>query len=496
MSAHSTLLRTGLALTAAVGFTILYILYPQYTHPLRKRLPSPPRGHWLVGHLIGYKREVLQGWLETYGNRLFICLGRWPTLVTTDVSLVKEICITQFKNFTDRASSFQPNRHITHLLWARGQRWRFIRAAISPAFAPSNLQLFCGQMNTSAERLVAKLKPVASEGTMFDLQQCLGETTMEVIAGTAFGVDLNQNSASQFTRAAADLFSVSGAGNTLSSLLRLIVPPIAYLYNDLPPLRARARYFRGIVRLINDFGREQIVKRRHNPDLKSLPGFLQMLLNARDPETGRELTDFEVIEQCRLFMLAGYDTTASTLTYTIYLLAQHPDIEARMVEEILSHDTSDLDLKSLQPFKYVEAVLNESLRLYPPGNSIIREAVADTTVDGLPMPKGTTVIVPLYSLHRDVSLFPEPDRFAPERFLDGDSPLAAKDKAAFGPFGHGPRMCVGYRFAMAEALIALIHLYKYYSFELSPDTPSPLPLRSGITLSPGCLIHVRALLRE
>lgn len=492
MAVQSRMIQLGIV--ATLSFTILYILYPQWASPLRKGLPSPPR-HWLVGHLAAYNLDNLQRWFAQYGNRFYVCLGRWPALVTTDVNVVKELCITQFRNFTDRASAFRPNQHINHLLWSRGNYWRFSRNAIAPAFAPANLSLFCGQMVTSAERLVEKIHEIAAEEKTLELQQCLGETTMEVIAGTAFGVDLSQHSATKFTRAAAELFAQAGVGNSLSSVLRLLVPPLAYLYNDLPYVLPRARHIRNVVRLINSFGDEQILKRRTSPELRGQPGFLQMLLNARDPESGRELTDKEVVEQCRLFMLAGYDTTASTLTYAIYLLAQHKDVEARMVEEILANDTSSLDMKSLQSFKYVDAVIQEALRLYPPGNTIIREAVADTTLGGMLVPKGTTVIVPLYCLHRDPTLFPEPLRFAPERFLP-DSPLAPTSKYAHAPFGLGPRMCIGYRFALAEAAIALIHLYKSFSFELAPDTPFPLPLRSGITLSPACPIFVRAIPRQ
>jgi len=181
-------------------------------------------------------------------------------------------------------------------------------------------------------------------------------------------------------------------------------------------------------------------------------------------------------------LLAGYETTSNALAFAIYLLAKHPNIEAKMVDEIdhLVTDQRALSLETMGDYVYVDAVCRESLRLLPSAGLFARQASQDVVIKGYLIPKGTTVVVPTFALHRHEAHWPEAALFKPERWLNRPPGLT---DAAWLPFGLGPRKCIGYRFALQEMMLTLIGLYKDFHFRLQhPDRP--LQLENGITASP------------
>jgi carlactone C-19 oxidase len=225
--------------------------------------------------------------------------------------------------------------------------------------------------------------------------------------------------------------------------------------------------------------------------------FIDLLRKARDPESGIRLDDEEVRDQLNLFVLAGYETTASTLAFTAFLLSQNPHVEAKLVEEInrLAPDKEKrLTFRDLAEFTYTSNVVNEALRLYPPGAMLSREANRDVCIGGshtelddsdgkqYQLRKGTWVVIPVYSIHRDERFWENPEVFDPDRFLPERS--EGRPKYAHLPFGLGPRNCIGQRFALEEAKLAVIALYREYTFKLHSHTEVPLKLKAGITLSP------------
>jgi cytochrome P450 len=197
------------------------------------------------------------------------------------------------------------------------------------------------------------------------------------------------------------------------------------------------------------------------------------LVRASDPETGRRMPDELLVDNIVTFLMAGFDTTAFWLTWTLYLIAQSPEWEALMLDEI-ERVVGEGPVASdhVQQLTTVQQVLNESIRLYPTAPVIVRDIVEDIEFNGICVPRGTIGIIPIYAIHRHRSYWNEPDRFDPGRFApDGG---ARPSRFQFMPFGAGPRICIGAAFAMIEATIMMATFVRAARFETCRDfDPQP-----------------------
>lgn len=211
-----------------------------------------------------------------------------------------------------------------------------------------------------------------------------------------------------------------------------------------------------------------------------------MLLAAQDPTLpdSKKMTVDEVLAQSVIFLIAGYETTSTTLGFVCYSLATNADIQEKLQKEIDSvwDDESKMpSYETVNELPYLDMVISETLRLYPAAPFSIRTCKEDCILKNLKVPLGISVTVPTYSIHRDPKLWPNPERFDPERF----SPEAkqSRDPYAYMPFGHGPRNCIGMRFAQMEMKLMLVRILKKYSFHVSKDTkiPPEVTLRIALT---------------
>ncbi|MFN8447157.1 MAG: cytochrome P450 [Anaerolineae bacterium] len=194
---------------------------------------------------------------------------------------------------------------------------------------------------------------------------------------------------------------------------------------------------------------------------------LSMLLLARDEDDGGMMTDRQVRDEAMTVFGAGHETTASALMWTWYLLSQHPDIEARLLDEldaVLGDRPARLD--DLPRLTYTEMVVKEAMRLYPPAWSLTRQTVDEVDIGGYSIGKGKVVVVNIYGMHRDARYFPDPDRFDPERFSPENEKLIPK--YAYLPFGGGPRVCIGNAFAMMEAKLVVATIARQFHLALAP----------------------------
>lgn len=228
-----------------------------------------------------------------------------------------------------------------------------------------------------------------------------------------------------------------------------------------------------------------------------LPGsFMGLMLAARNKATGEHLTDVQIMAQAQTFILAGYETTANALAFTIYFISRHPEVQDKLLAEIdalmdsLGGPDADLTQEALEKCEYTSAVFNESMRLIPPAHVIPRRG-GSITLGKHAIPAESTVWLSVYATHHDPALWPEPEEFKPERFLAGASEVKPNSHI---PFGMGARMCIGYKFALMEAKVALIRLFSHLTFDLEPGQV-PLPIAYGITSSPKNGIWVRPRLR-
>jgi cytochrome P450 len=232
---------------------------------------------------------------------------------------------------------------------------------------------------------------------------------------------------------------------------------------------ARNREFHSVMQFMDGLMYGLLAERRrsgaHHDDL------LDLLLQARDEDTGEGLTDQELRDEALTIFAAGHETTANALSWTWYLLATHPEAQARFHEEVdrvLRGRTPNAD--DLQNLPYTRALFEESLRLYPPVPAVHRKAATRTTVGGLSLPEGAFVLVGTYNLHRHLGFWPNPERFLPERWLNGERPSS---RYAYMPFGAGPRTCVGLHFASVEGPLLLALIGRRYELQLAQASVEP-----------------------
>jgi cytochrome P450 len=246
---------------------------------------------------------------------------------------------------------------------------------------------------------------------------------------------------------------------------------------DWVPTPGNLRYRRGI-RLLERLVSRILQERRAAPGDRG--DLLSMLMSERDDE-GNAMSDAQVRDELVTLFLAGHETTAIALSWTWYLLAHHPLVKDRLVKELFEElDRRPATVSDLPRLPFADAVVKEAIRLYPPAYVLGREALADCEIGGYPIPAGATVFMSPWVMHRDPRWFASPEKFLPERWLDG---LAARlPRFAYMPFGGGPRVCIGDRFAMMEAVLVLATVARRYRLERISDAEVvPFP---SITLRP------------
>ncbi len=208
---------------------------------------------------------------------------------------------------------------------------------------------------------------------------------------------------------------------------------------------------------------------------------LSMLMEAHDEDTGEFMSDKQLRDEFITIYVAGHETSSYALSWTMYLLAQHPEVVHKIKEEVLTiPDIDNIGFEGLRSLSYINQVLTEGMRLYPPAWIVGRMVKEDTIIDNTPIKKGQNILLSIYAVHRDRRFWDDPESFKPERFAP--ELHKKRDKFTYIPFGAGPRMCIGNNFAIMEITMILAKLFHHFDFELTPgQTIEPDPL---VTLRP------------
>jgi cytochrome P450 len=430
------------------------------------RPPGPP-GHLLVGNLPEFGRDVLGFLVECarrYGDVVSLRLGAWPTLAVNRPDFIEEVLAVRYASFRKHSFFF---RHVTAifgngLLTSEGNFWLRQRRLAAPAFHRDRVAAYGEVMVALTERHLESW----TDGERRDIHRDMMALTLQIASRTLFGAEVPQD-------------VVGEVGRSFDVVVEEIAARFRRPFRipDAVPTPGNLRYTRSVRRLdrlVYDIIAE---RRRTGADHGDL---LSMLLRVQD-EDGTTMTPVQLRDEVITLFLAGHETTALTLSWTWYLLSRHPEARAALEAEVDAvlggRPPASADLPRL-PF--AEAVVTESLRLYPPAYVLGREAVEDTEIGGFPVPRGTTVFMSPWVVHRDPRHFEEPEAFRPERWLDG---LARRlPRGAYLPFGGGPRLCIGQSFAMMEAVLLLAAVARRFRLTLEPDVPvTPFP---SITLRP------------
>ncbi|WP_111511164.1 cytochrome P450 [Mycobacterium kyogaense] len=351
---------------------------------------------------------------------------------------------------TDRCIIHDEVRHIAgdSLFVLPNEQWRPRKRALQPVFTKLNVRTFGGHMSSAAQAFVDRW-PAGGE---VDLDTECRRVAMQSLGRSVLGVDLNERGDT-----IARCMHVASS-YTADRALRPVRAP-----RWLPtPARRRARRAVDAMRRITD---EMVQACRADPD-RDAP-LVQALLAATDPHTGRPLTDDEIANDLLIFMLAGHDTTATALTYALWILGHHPEIQDRVAAEAAAIGSGELTPADVSRLSYTVQVLHEAVRLCPPAAGVARVATRDIEVTGYRIPAGSLVALGLYAMHRDPELWPDPMTFDPDRFSPEN--VAARDRWQFLPFLGGSRPCIGEHFARLETTLALATVVRAMTVESLDD---------------------------
>ena len=441
----------------------------------RTALPPGPKGHFVLGNLPEFGADVLGFFTRCareYGGIVRLRLAHRTAYLLSHPDYIEYVLVTNNKNFVKHSFSWRHVRAMfgQGLLTSEGDFWLRQRRLAQPAFHRKRIASYGGVMVAYTERMLDEW----CDGEVRNLHDDLMRVTLEIVTKVLFDGDVAKD------------VEAAAVGRALDALLeeaavRLRRP---FYIPDSIPLPGNIRYRRS-VRTMDELVYRII--REHRSADRDAGDLLSMLLEARD-ETGRGMTERQLRDEAVTILLAGQETVALALSWTWYLLSQHPTIERRLVDEVrqVLGDRPPY-VSDFPALRYTERVIKEGMRLYPPAYSFGREAVDDCEIGGYAVPAGTTLFMSPWVMHRQPRYFEQPDAFMPERW---DSDLAERlPKFVYFPFGGGPRLCIGSRFAMMEAVLLLAAIARRFHLSLVPERPvTPFP---SMTLRPKDGIWVR-----
>jgi cytochrome P450 len=427
-----------------------------------------PKGSPLLGNLGAFRRDplgCLTRWAREYGDVVRLRFGAVPAVLINDPALIEEVLVTQGPAFGRAGAVVRAMRPGAGdgLFTSDGAHWRRQRRMLQPAFQRDQVAGYGATMVELTERMLRSWQDGETRDIRFEMMRL----TLAVAAKTLFDADVGDQAGGIGAAVSVGLRETNAR---LNSLLLLFLP-------DRFPAPANLRLQRAMRQL--DEVVYGIIRERRS-GATGADDLLARLLSARDGD-GSAMTDRQIRDELVTFMVAGHETTAIALSWTWYLLATHPDAEARLAAEVQcvlgGRPPAVADIAAL-PF--ANMVVQEALRLYPPAWAISRDAREDTQLGGHPIARGTSVLMSQWVAHRDPRWFDEPEAFRPERWEDG---LAERlPRFAYYPFGGGQRQCIGNTFALQEATLILASIIQRFQLSLAPG--ADMTPEAGLTLRP------------
>ena len=420
--------------------------------------PPSPKGTFLLGNTkafafdtIGYIQNCMDQWSEEGIVYSRIAFKDFYIFLKPDY--VDHVLQKNHKNYVksfayDGLKEFLGNG----LLTSEGDFWAKQRKLIQPAFYKDVIETMKSGMIDETNNFINQL-----DNESIDMNRSMMFLTGEIVRRTLFGIKTDDE---------LDLFDdLQTLRNYANDRMKnpLMLPSwVPTSYN----IR-----FAGAIKRIDKLIYHEIEK---NNDYEIGNNVLTMLLSVEDEETGEKMSDKQIRDEAITLFIAGQETTSNALTFLFYLISKHPEVEERLVDEIGKAFKSNAPF-SKDKMPYVEATIHEALRLYPPAWAISRKALDTDQIGDYEIPKGSTVFLSIYAIHRDPDFWSSPDEFIPDRFLDGNY-----DKQAYLPFGKGPRTCIGSNFALLEIKIVLSLLLNKYKFtrksSFEPELRTPMTL--------------------
>jgi cytochrome P450 len=428
------------------------------------RPPAPAEELGLYRFLAAVRTNALQIWPKSaYEQDALVgrAFGRTRVLISAP-DAIHRVLVENTANYCRSSASIRVLRPIVGkgLLLSEGEDWRHQRRTIAPAMAPRVVPMMARHVSQATEEMIAQVASAAARGPV-DILATVQLLALEIAARSMFSLEMRQYGAA--LRRLINRFASSlGRPYFLDLMLPAAIPTL----RDLARMRFRSQWVA--------FMDEIIEARLRAPQVDyALCGkprdLFDLLLAARDPETGEAFSRAQLRDQMATMIVAGHETTALTLFWSLYLLASSPVDQERVADEVRVLDLApDAAADALAKLPYTKAVVNEALRLYPPAFMLARMAIGLDRLGDVAVPRGALVMISPWVLHRHLRLWKDPDAFNPARFLGEAEP---PHRFAYMPFGAGPRICVGAQFALTEACLVLAMMIQRFHVALADTTP-------------------------
>ena len=417
----------------------------------RSKLPPGPKAKFPLNNLINFRRDsirFLTKMAQEYGDITHFKMGPLRVVLLNHPDYIKEVLSTQHTNFI-KGRPLEMIKELLGdgLLTSEGDFHKRNSRVIQPAFHRNMMNDYATPMTDYATRLVNSWQ----DGMKVDMMEEMVRMSTGIAAKTMFNVDLDKE-ALEINKALDDVMKLFG---------RITLPLAEYLLKL--PLPGTIRFFKAKAKLDKTIY-SIIDERRRNP--LNNGDLLSLLLQSQAEEGG--MSDQQIRDEALTLFLTAFDTTSLALTWTWYLLAQHPEIEAKLHEELDQVLGGRMPTMEDYPqLKYTRMVVGESMRLYPPIYIISRQAIDDFSVGDYIVPAGTIVLVSPYLIHRDARFHPEPEQFNPEAWNERSG--GQQSRYEYFPFSVGPRSCIGQHYAWLEGVLVLASIAQSWRIKMVPD---------------------------
>ncbi|XP_016949739.1 probable cytochrome P450 6a18 [Drosophila biarmipes] len=467
---------------------VSYYLHRKLTYFKRRGIPYDTP-HPIRGNMDGYNKtktvhQIYQDYYNKYRDSKAPFVGFYlfqkPAAFIIDLELAKQILIKNFSNFSDKGIYYneKDDPMSAHLFNLDGPQWRLLRNKLSPTFTSGKMKFMYPTVLSVAEEFMAVMHEKVLENSVLDVRDLVARFTVDVIGTCAFGIQCNslRDEKAEFLYFGRRALLDSRHGRLMTGFMR-----------SYPNLCRRLGFQRCAVHVQKFYHRivEETVSYREKENIKR-NDFMDMLIALKNQkevtlengEVVKGLTMEEIIAQAFVFFIAGFDTSSSTLGFALYELAKNQEIQDKVraeVQEVLQKHDNKFTYECIQDFKYLDQVINETLRHYTIVPNVDRVAAKRFVVPGNPkfvIEAGQSVIIPSIAIHHDPSIYPEPNEFRPERFSPEE--IANRPSVAWLPFGEGPRSCIGIRFGQMQARTGLALLIKNFRFSTCSQTADPL----------------------
>ncbi|KAK5649524.1 hypothetical protein RI129_000553 [Pyrocoelia pectoralis] len=497
-----------------LSIIVVYFKY-SYNYWKRRGIPQiPPSFPFGTMTKVFLRQQMLGDRIKEVYNIMkgHKCVGVYffnqPVLIPLSRELIKNILTKDFQAFHDRGIYYDEENDplSAHLFSLSGLKWRTLRNKLSPAFTSGKLKFMLETIVNCGIQMQMVLIDLANASKEVEMKDTMARFTTDVIGSCAFGLECNtmKDPNTKFRQMGRRAFT-----QTISDMLRIILiylcPTFVKPFGFGVFSSEVTKFFKNVVKDTMDYREVNNITRKD---------FLQLLIQlnqngrldndedsnyeARDA-MGTALTFEEAAAQAFIFFLAGFETTSATMSFAMFEMCVNLEIQDRARKDVtwaLGKYENQITYECLAEMHYLDTVIAETLRKYPPAPVYARKATDDYQIPGTNMtiPNDSPVLLPIWGIHHDPEFWPNPEKFDPERFNEGNRPKIVD--YTYLPFGEGPRVCIGQRFALIQIKVGLSLILKNFKFALSSKTPLPLKLEpKGIVITPvsGIWVNLRRL---